>query len=416
MPHGPRAKEPVPTVAPAPVAPGTGPGVDPGTGVDPGPGTDPGGGPGASTNGEAAMDRQAAALLHTMTARILGPLRFTAEDLAAAAGITVDDIEPIWMELGFVPVDRERPLFAQSDLQALELLMAVRHHQLVSDDLAVALARVLGQALARVAATEAQTLAPLVRMLAAGPTAPRPDVAAGASGEPAPQDAGAGSPGEPVRAALTGGAPITSAEALVDTVADVLVPTIDQFMAWTWRRHLLAALARHLQERTTEVVGVAPQGGVTRLSAQLGPEELPDVVGRFQELATHHLVTHGGRVVKTIGDAVLFVFPDGPAAAVGALGLVGACAEDRGLPPVRVGLACGPVVELEGDVYGDTVNRASRLVELARSGSVLADDDTAVQCLDRDDLQVRPLRPRRLKGLGLVKVWALRPQRDSMLP
>lgn len=402
MPQAPRTGHVVP---PAPDASGLGP-----------LGTDDGG-----LDDDNGMDSATGALLDAVAARVIGPLRLTAEDLAAAAGITVDDIEPIWMELGFVPVDRERPLFAESDLQALELLMAARRHQLVSDDLAVALARVLGQALARVAATEAQTLAPLIRVLAARPTVDQDRSHLGPAGGEADGDdhADGGPPDErdrPVRAALTGGAPVASADDLVDTVADVLVPTIDRFMAWTWRRHLVAALARHLRERTTEVVGFADLVGFTRLSTRLGPDELPDVVGRFQELATHHLVTHGGRVVKTIGDAVLFVFPDGPAAAVGALGLVGACAEDRGLPPVRVGLACGPVVELEGDVYGDTVNRASRLVELARSGSVLADDDTAVQCLDRDDLHVRPLRPRRLKGLGLVKVWTLRPQRDAMLP
>lgn len=336
------------------------------------------------------------AVLDALSDRILGPRRFTAEDLAAAAGITVDDIEPIWMELGFVPVDRDRPLFSEADLQALELLMAARRHELVSDELAVALARVLGQALARVAATEAQTLAPLVQLLA-------------------PRRGGSPAAASPMPAALTGGAPVSSPEELVDTMAEVLVPTIDQFMAYSWRRHLLAALERHLRPHATQVVGFADLVGFTRMSAQIDPGDLPDVVGRFQELATHHLVTLGGRVVKAIGDAVLFVFPDGPSAALGALGLVQACTRDATLPAVRVGLACGTVIELEGDLYGDTVNRAARLVELARPESVLADDDTALQCFERDDLLVRPLRPRRLKGLGFVKVWAVRGQPEETL-
>lgn len=331
------------------------------------------------------------AVLDAVSDRILGPRRYTAEELAAAAGITVDDIEPIWMELGFAPVDRDQPLFTQADLDALELLMAARRHELVSDELAVALARVLGQALARVAATEAQTLVPLVRLLAAHRGGPVPT-------------------GDLVPPALTGGAPVASAEELVDTVADVLVPTIERFMTYSWRRHLLAALGRLLRPQATEVVGFADLVGFTRLSAQLDPDDLPDVVGRFQELATQHLVTLGGRVVKAIGDAVLFVFPDGPTAALGALALVRAAGRTTTLPGVRVGLACGSVVELEGDLYGDTVNRAARLVELARPDTVLADDDTALQCLERDDLLVRPLRPRRLKGLGYVKVWAVRGQ------
>jgi adenylate cyclase len=319
--------------------------------------------------------------------RLLGPARYSAEELAAAVGISVDDIEPTWMELGFAPVDRDQRLFTDADLETLRLFLAAQDHELVGTDMAIALARVLGQALARLAATEAQALAPLVAELA---ERRRP------VSEP------------PAHPTLDAPVTLATADDLVDLAADVLVPTIDRFMAYSWRRHLLSALHRHLAPRTAEVVGFADLVGFTALSAQLDPEALPDVVGRFQELATQHLVTRGGRVVKTIGDAVLFVFSDGPAAALGALGLVDACRADASLPPVRVGLACGPVVELEGDLYGETVNRAARLVELARSGTVLADDDTALQCLDRPELAVRPLRPRRLKGLGLVRVWAVR--------
>lgn len=340
--------------------------------------------------------------LDDLADRILGPRTLSAEELAAAAGIAVDDVEPIWMELGFAPVDRERPLFARADLQALELLVAARRHDLVSDDMAVALARVLGQALARVAATAAQTLAPLVRDLAQAADGPAVNTpTGGATVETAEQLT--------VETAET-------AEQLLQTVAGTLVPTIDRFMAYSWRRHLLAALRRHLAPRPTEVVGFADLVGFTRMTARIDPGDLPEVVARFQELATRHLVTTGGRVVKAIGDAVLFVFPDGAAAARGALGLVAAAAADPALPPMRAGLACGLVVELDGDVYGDTVNRAARLAELARSGTVLVDDDTAMQLIEAGDLVVRPLRPHRLKGLGLVRTWAVRSPPGRAMP
>jgi len=341
-----------------------------------------------ATSPEDPATSRLAAVVDLLAERILGPRRFTAEELAAAVGITVDDVEPTWMELGFAPVDRDRTLFTDADLEALQLLVRAHHHELVGEDTAVALARVLGQALARLAATEAQRIAPVLGQLA--------DLRR-------PPDAAAPTP------SLDGPVTLDTADDLVDLIADVLVPTIDRFMTYSWRRHLLAAVERHLAPRPAEVVGFADLVGFTALSTQLDVHELPDVVGRFQELATHHLVTNGGRVVKTIGDAVLFVFADGPSAAQGALGLVRACADDPALPAVRVGLACGPVVEVEGDVYGETVNRAARLVELARRGTVLCDDDTALQCLERQELTVRPLRPRRLKGLGLVRLWRVRP-------
>jgi adenylate cyclase len=320
-------------------------------------------------------------VLDALAQRILGPMRYTAEELAGAVGITVDDIEPIWMELGFVPVDRAQPLFTATDLDTLHLLLESRRSALVDDELAFAMARVLGQALARVAATAARSLVPTVLTAAHDAAQPTSEVT------------------DPPKVAATS----------LDVVADELVPTIERFVAWTWRRHLLAALARQLQPEGTEVVGFADLVGFTRLSNQIDLDDLPDVVGRFQELATQHVVARGGRIVKTIGDAVLFVFADAASAADAAVGLVQACAADTDLPPVRVGLASGPVVEVDGDVYGDTVNRAARLVELARSGTVLADDDTALGCLERGDLVCRRLRPRRLKGLGLVPVWAIRP-------
>ena len=317
--------------------------------------------------------------------RILGPRRYTADEVGAAVGISVDDIDPLWMELGFAPVERDRTMFTDMDVEALRLLVTAQRAGLLGDDVAVALARVLGQALARVSATYAQLLAPAIATFSSEPSS---DV--------------------PVSVSLSGGASIGSLQELTDTIVDWVVPTMDRFVEYSWRRHLLTALDRHLQPRTSEVVGFADLVGYTRLSATMDPQGIPDLVSRFQELATRHLVVHGGRVVKTIGDAVLFTFPDGASAATGALELVRACADDPALPDACAGLACGLVSEVEGDLYGDTVNRAARLVELAHPGAVLADEDTALQVIDLDWLHLRQLRPRRLKGLGYVRTWVLR--------
>jgi adenylate cyclase len=76
------------------------------------------------------------------------------------------------------------------------------------------------------------------------------------------------------------------------------------------------------------------------------------------------------RLVKTIGDAAMFVSPDpGPLVAV-ALELVQS-ARDADLPTVRAGIADGPALARAGDYYGQAVNLASRVTGIARPGSVL---------------------------------------------
>ena len=77
---------------------------------------------------------------------------------------------------------------------------------------------------------------------------------------------------------------------------------------------------------------------------------------------------------------------------------------------MRVGLATGLVISRMGDVFGTTVNRASRLTSLARPGTVLVDKSTAeeIEAVDQDrdgGLIASALWPRPLRGLGLVEPY-----------
>lgn len=103
----------------------------------------------------------------------------------------------------------------------------------------------------------------------------------------------------------------------------------------------------------------------TRLSHGLTVQALADLVEAF-EAATHDVIAEGGgRVVKTLGDEVLFV-ADEPAGAAGiACNLVTAIGEKPDMPDIRVGLATGPVVARFGDVFGTPTNFAARLTAMA---------------------------------------------------
>jgi adenylate cyclase len=156
-------------------------------------------------------------------------------------------------------------------------------------------------------------------------------------------------------------------------------------------------------------VGFADMVGFTVLSQHLGDAELAAVVSRFEELAHDTVVALGGRVVKMIGDEVMFVVQTVTGAAEIGLSLAEAYADDELLSDVRVGLAVGPVLVQDGDFYGPVVNLASRLVGVANPGTVLVSGEFRTALVDEggQDFDTRALRPRNLKDIGLVQLWKL---------
>jgi hypothetical protein len=149
--------------------------------------------------------------------------------------------------------------------------------------------------------------------------------------------------------------------------------------------------------------------GFTAHSQQLTARELAAVVERFEQLAYDVVATHGGRVVKMIGDEVLFVADEVATAARIALDLSEAHRDDEALLDVRVGLAAGSVLEREGDVFGPVVNLAHRIVTVAFPGSVVVSSEVADALTDDDEVLVRSISSQPLKDIGKVALWTLRP-------
>jgi adenylate cyclase len=136
--------------------------------------------------------------------------------------------------------------------------------------------------------------------------------------------------------------------------------------------------------------------GFTRLGVEVEVEELGTVAGRLAQLAAD-LTEPPVRLVKTIGDAAMFVSPDpGPMVAV-ALGLLDAV-QAADLPALRAGVATGPAVVRAGDYYGHPVNLASRVTGIARPGSVLCTEE--VKDAAPEDFDWSFAGRHRLKGVG----------------
>jgi adenylate cyclase len=125
----------------------------------------------------------------------------------------------------------------------------------------------------------------------------------------------------------------------------------------------------------------ADVAGSTALYERLGDERAFPLIGECLRTMAACTVEAGGRVVKTIGDAVMAVFPQADDAAGAALQMqarVEALGAREQVPlGLRIGFHHGPVVPQGEDVFGDTVNLASRLCDLASRGQIVAARPTA---------------------------------------
>lgn len=314
------------------------------------------------------MDERERALRRITEILLGGPVELTRERAAAEAGLSVEAARPYWRAMGFADVGEEAA-FTHTDVEALRTLAHWVESGFLSTEQAVEVVRSLGQTTSRLADWQVGTLGATV---AEGP--------------------------DPVD--------LTEVTAIVEEV----LPQLQALLVHAWRRHVAAVVERRLavavaQDEEAEApatVGFADVAGFTRLARVLGEDELAGLVQAFETGAADVVATHGARLVKTLGDEVMFVAAD-PEAAVAV-----ACAlHELPLPGdvtlrLRIGLATGRLVSVMGDYYGDTVNRASRLTAVAKPGGTLVDPSTEA-ALTGSAFEVRHRRPRALPGLGRVR-------------
>ena len=253
-----------------------------------------------------------------------------------------------WRTLGLPDNGIDAPLLTEGDVEALGTFLTVR--AFLGEDTALGVGRVIGAALARI--TEAESSA----------------MRQGMEGV--------------IDVGVTGDEVVT-AQAYAQVTQ--LVPRIGQMLDALHRQHL-EATRLHFEGIDTSGqsvdrltfrcgVGFADLSGFTRLSQQLGFSSLSAVLSTFEETASDTVHAHEGRVVKFLGDAVMWVSaaPDDLAAIAAAL-VTHPRAAAAGIE-VRSGIAFGPVLAQDGDYFGDPVNLASRLVAVAEPGQVLAAPD-----------------------------------------
>jgi adenylate cyclase len=300
-----------------------------------------------------------------------GPRTLRRREVARAVGISLLSARKLWRALGFPGVNDQDLAFTDADREALDRVVGLVRNDLVDEETAIVCARALGQNTDRLVSWQIEAL--MENLAARSPSGVAED---------------------PLK------------------VIQQLTPELEQLLIYSFRRQLAAAVSRLDQsaEPETELtVGFADLVSYTRLSRRLPQRELSRLVQRFEGLSSDVVTTGGGRVVKTVGDEVLFTAPEPVAGAVIALSISERMAVDDLVPDVRVGIAHGPVLRSLGDVYGTTVNLASRLTALAQPGTVVTDPQTGKALQDQPDIVLVAQRRRLVRGFGQVQPLLVAP-------
>lgn len=303
----------------------------------------------------------------------------TALEVAELAGVTVEETRRLWRALGFPEGAGDDQLYTDGDVAALRGVKAIVDTGAVDLDMAVNLTRAVGQNMARLADWEVATLASRVEEIEAGESAT--------------------------------GSRSTAAMRLIRDVQ----PPFEQMLVYAWRRHLAAAVSRVEalgnatdDLHTTDVtVGFADLVGFTALSNQMDTDGIGDLVELFENRCHDVVSRAGGRIIKSLGDSVLFVVASAELAIQIAEGIINVVGRDPRMPEVRVGLASGAVVMRLGDVFGPPVNMAARLTQVARRNRLIVDQATA-DLLPSEEFEWRRLPARPVHGFGLVEPVAVR--------
>ena len=267
--------------------------------------------------------------------RLMAIDRTLSRDAAAqAVGLTVEQVDRAWLSVGLPAVPREGPAFSEGDLLLLGAFAAGT--ALLGFEAALQFSRVMGSALSRIA--DAATTGFITNVE------------------------------RPLN--LDNARPVSLARASYD--ATTILVALPQIFEALFLHHVALASAR---SRATSQgasayseyrlsVGFLDLVDFTAWSRGLTTEHLAAAVNEFEEAANDRITERGARVVKNIGDAVMYVAPDPAIACSLALDLCQFVGEHPVLTMLRGAVASGSLLGRDGDYFGPTVNLAARAVKL----------------------------------------------------
>jgi class 3 adenylate cyclase len=268
-----------------------------------------------------------------------GPPQYSLGDAAAAIGLPLADIEHAWAAFGLTVAGTDVPTLSQADVDGLRTWAEMR--SLVGEVSATGLLRVIGSSVARLAEAESSMI-----------RASSPDMQIDISRNE-----------------------LTTAQAY--RAAAGFIPRIGAMMDAVHRHHLMSArtyFEHVIRDGSSSVVcgiGFADLSDFTSLTQMLTTAELTALLNEFSGVGADVVHAAGGRVVKFIGDAIMWVGSEPEQVVQVAVDLVEHPRAREANLQVRAGLDFGEVLAISGDYFGNPVNLAARLVASADPGQIL---------------------------------------------
>lgn len=304
----------------------------------------------------------------------------TAVEAAEKAGVQVDVAKRIWRALGLPEQPDDAIAFDERDVEALRLCIHIADTGISLDELAT-LSRVYGKAASMIADAQMQTF----KRNYLDPVLERAQSQ------------------EELRE-------------LVEEPAELLLQGSGELFDYARRRHLMRALEFQPQTESDEetfemAVGFVDLVDFTRVSSDLSAVELTGLVEHFEECVIATCADHDVRVVKVIGDAVMFVSAEATNLLLAARSILEQVVEDEGLPAARAGADFGAVSSVGGDYYGRPVNAAARITSFAKPSTLVISKDL-LAATPEGFAETSRIRFKNLRGVGRVVLYKV----DSVTP
>src|SRR5690606_20029226 len=256
-----------------------------------------------------------------------------------------EQIERIWRWAGLPPRELDEPRFSDTDvgvLTAFETLV-----RLTNEETALSILRVFGASFSRMA--DVLAVAYLSQIEPAN-AAQAPDAVQHAEAN-------------------------TASIAALGSASVGIAGLFPHHLRWALRRLRATFRGEEGFEHADLAVGFVDLVGYTALSQRLSSGELAHLVGEFETTAQDAVLSRDGRLVKLIGDAVMFTAVDAEPAVDIALRLLEAFSQRYEQIAPRGGIAVGEVLTRGGDYYGPVVNLASRIADQAVPSEILVTND-----------------------------------------
>lgn len=333
--------------------------------------------------GALSSERQA---IKELESRLLGGERkLRRREVAAGAGVSLLSARKLWRALGFPNFGDQDVAFTERDLAALSTILDLVRAGKLTEEAAISVTRAIGQMTDRMVVWQVEALIEDMVMQQGIPDA-------------------------------------VARKQLVSELPN-LVDAMEEILLYSWRRQMNAGVQRlairaeaglQASEAGREgdeddaplplarAVGFADLVSYTSLSRRMNEKTLAQLVQRFENKCAEIISIGGGRLVKTVGDEVLYIAETPTAGAEISLALAQAFTEDEILPEARVAMVWGRILSRLGDIYGPTVNLAARLTALAEPGTVLVDEMTAAALGQDERFVLVPQTAENVRGFGEI--------------